>query len=71
MNPVGGRAAEAERRLAEIGIEARVLSAGAEHDVALIRSAESCLPELLGDLRCSAVEVCRAAGFRYVTVELY
>lgn len=67
----GDRAAEAERRLVEIGIQASVEGAGAESEVAVIRPADGSLRALLGERRNAAIEECRAAGFRYVTLALY
>jgi hypothetical protein len=67
----GDRAAEAERRLVEVGIQASVEGAGAEGEVAVIRPADGSLPALLGERRNAAIEECRAAGFSYVTLALY
>lgn len=71
MKRNGGRAAEAERRLADLGIQASVESGGSGGEVAIIRPSEGVVAPLLGELRDSAVEQCRAAGFLYVALELY
>jgi len=67
----GDRAAEAERRLADLGIRASVESGGSGGEVAIIRPNEGTVAPLLGELRESAVEQCRAAGFLHVALELY
>lgn len=69
MTDGASRAAEAERRLTELGVTARVECAGARGEVAVIRSRAD-LPRLLGELRERVVDECKAAGFAYVTVEL-
>jgi PP-loop superfamily ATP-utilizing enzyme len=66
----GPRTQEAERRLAEIGLDVRVDGAGSAGEVALIRAEEDQIGLLLSERRQAAIEACRAAGFRYVTLEL-
>ncbi|UCC47464.1 MAG: ATP-dependent sacrificial sulfur transferase LarE [Gemmatimonadota bacterium] len=65
----GPSTSEAERRLAPYGIRAGVEGAGADGEVAVIRVASGA-GRLVGELRAAAVEACRAAGFRYVTLAL-
>jgi uncharacterized protein len=70
--PVAGSATEgAAARLARIGVEAVVETAGRAKDVALIRVDEPFAGELLGRRREKAVEAVRAAGFRYVALEIF
>lgn len=69
---VAGSATEsAAVRLARLGIEAVVETAGRAGDVAVIRVAETLIGELLGPRREDAVEAARAAGFRYVAMEIF
>ncbi len=65
------RATEAQRLLAKAGIHASVESAGPEGEVAVIRYEEGGDAALGEERRRVAVECCTAAGFRYVTLELY
>lgn len=71
MSDLERRVAEAEGRLAEMGLAAHVEGAGTDGELAVIRLDHSLMSVLLGELRTSAVRVCKAAGFRYVAVELY
>jgi hypothetical protein len=64
-------ARDAEARLAALGIAARVEGAGSDGEVAVIRPGREALEPLLEELRDAAVEACRAAGFRFVALELY
>lgn len=66
----GPRIQEAERRLTEVGLDVRVEEAGSGGEVALIRAEDELIGLLLTELRQAAVEACRAAGFRYVTLAL-
>ena len=67
------RATEAERLLADGGTSASVESAGLEGEVAVIRYRHpKGQGEALGEeQRRLSVDCCTAAGFRYVTLELY
>ena len=67
------RATEAERKLSETGVDASVECAGPKGDVAVIRYRHpQGRNEALGEeQRRLSVECCTAAGFRYVTLELY
>ncbi len=74
------RAIQAEHRLAQLGIDVRVEAAGAKEEIAVIRPMGARgargarrFDELvgLGELRDRVVGECRAAGFRYVALELF
>ena len=67
------RATEAERLLADAGTSASVESAGLEGEVAVIRyrHAKGQGEALSEAQRRLSVDCCTAAGFRYVTLELY
>jgi len=66
----GTGSAEAERRLAATGIRVTVEAAGSEGEVAVIRPGHDSFAPLLAELRTVVIDGCRAAGFRFVTVEL-
>ncbi len=66
----GTGSAEAERRLAASGIRVTVEAAGRDSEVAVIRPAHDSFAPLLAELRSVVIDGCRAAGFRFVTVEL-
>lgn len=66
----GTPALEAERRLLEIGIRARVTDAGPDGEIAVLQPVGDSISGLLTVRRDAALERCEAAGFRYVAVEL-
>ncbi len=65
------RAASAKRQLAQIGIDVEVECAGPGGEIAVIRAADGEEADLLAEVRGSAVQACRAAGFQYVSLALY
>jgi len=66
-------ATEAERLLADAGLDASVESAGLEGEVAVIRyrHRDGSSDALGEEQRRVLVDRCSAAGFRYVTLELF
>lgn len=65
------RAAAAERALAELGFTAaRVRVEGPDDEIAVITLPDDRWSDLLGDPRAEAVAGVRAAGFRYVALDL-
>lgn len=71
MSAASDRCRQAERQLAELGIQVRVESVGEEGAIALIRSEGANVESLLSDGRKEIVEACRAVGFRDAAVELF
>ncbi len=64
-------AREAERRLAAIGIRARVAGAGPHGEIAVLQPDGDSIGGLLGGRREGIVESCRAAGFHHVALEFF
>jgi hypothetical protein len=63
--------AAAERALAELGFPAaRIRVEGPDEEIAVITLPDARWPDLLGDPRAEAVAGVRAAGFRYVALDL-
>jgi uncharacterized protein len=67
---VGDRAEEAERRLAAMGVLARVESGGGEGEVAVLVPEDGGFQQLVGEYRDAVVGQCRGAGYRYVALVL-
>lgn len=69
--PPDPRAAAAERALAGLGFTAaRVRAGGPDGEIAVVALPDDRWLDLLGDPRAEAVAGVRAAGFRYVALEL-
>lgn len=71
MSAPSDRCRQAERKLAELGIQVRVESVGEEGAIALVRSEGGKVESLLSDGRKEIVEACLAVGFRNAAVELF
>jgi hypothetical protein len=65
------RCRQIERRLADLGIPARVKPVGEEGAIALIRPDGDIDVGLLSHSRARLLEACAAAGFRHAALELF
>jgi hypothetical protein len=71
MSDEHDRCSQVERRLADLGIPARVKPVGEEGAIALIRPDGDIDEGLLSESRAQLLEACVAAGFRHAAVELF